>query len=236
MSDNRLIIDPAGMRLRDPQISSSSVTHRQNGIKPAVSGALAQFIKGFALALAVIAGVSVAPLPAAADDVPLAFVRTLGDQAIVVIRSNMQLSGKAAYFRKMIYRDFDLKGLCRFVLGPYWRVASPAERSQFRSLFTDRLVHLYGRQLMEASDGDFVVTGSRTGPDGVIVISQIVRPQAGPIAVEWRLGISHRHYKIKDIAIDGVSMALAQRSAIPDLMARGGGQVGILLTKMRQED
>ena len=80
-----------------------------------------------------------------------------------------------------------------------------------------------------------MVTGSRTGPNGVVVISQIIRPQAAPIAVEWRLGIRHGLYKIKDVAIDSVSMALAQRSQIAELIARGGGQLGMLLATMRQE-
>ena len=233
--DKRLIIDPAGVRLRDRQSSSSGVAEHASTVKPAVSTALAQFVKGVALALAVIAGVSAAPRPAAADDVPIAFIRALGDQAVSVIHSDMQLATKAAYFRQMIDLDFDLTGICRFVLGPYWRVASPDEQHQFRSLFADRLVQIYGRQLAESGDGNFVVTGSRTAPDGVIVTSQIIRPQAGPIAVDWRLGLSDGLYKIKDVAIDGVSMALAQRSAISQLIARGGGQVGILLATMRQE-
>ena len=235
IGDKRLIIDPAGVRLRDRQSTSLGVAEHENTVKPAVSTALARFVKGFSLALAVIAGVSVAPRPAAADDVSIAFIRALGDQAVSVIHSAMPPGAKADYFSQMLRQDFDLTGICRFVLGPYWRVASPDEQHQFRSLFADRLVQIYGRQLAESGDGNFVVTGSRTAPDGVIVTSQIIRPQAGPIAVDWRLGLSDGLYKIKDVAIDGVSMALAQRSAISQLIARGGGQVGMLLATMRQE-
>jgi phospholipid transport system substrate-binding protein len=197
ISDKRLTIVPAGVRLRDQQSSSSGVIKHESAVKPVVGTALVRFVKGVALPLAVIAGLSLAPPPAAADDVSIAFIRSLCDQAVSVIRSDMQLAGKAAYFQQMIDRDFDLTGICRFVLGPYWRVASPADRQQFRSLFADRLVHIYGRQLAEAGDGNFVVTGSRTGPDGVIVTSQIIRPQAGPIAVDWRLGISDGLYKAR---------------------------------------
>jgi phospholipid transport system substrate-binding protein len=227
--------DPAGVPRCYRESSSSGVTEHGSAVIPAVTTTLAQFIKGFVFALAVVAGVWVAPHPAAADDVSIAFIRALGDQAVSVIRSDMQLAAKAAYFQQMIDRDFDLTGICRFVLGPYWRVASPAEQQQFRSLFSDRLVHFYGRQLADSGDGDFVVTGSRSAPDGVIVTSRIVRPQGAPIEVDWRLGISDGVYKIKDVAIDGVSMALAQRSAISQLIARGGGQVGMLLATMRQE-
>jgi phospholipid transport system substrate-binding protein len=204
-------------------------------MKPAIGPGLALFAKGLALALAVIAGVSVGPRAAAADETPAQFIRVLGEQAVAVIRSDMPLTGKAAYFRQMIHRDFDLTGISRFVLGPYWRVASPAERHKFRSLFADRLVRFYGRQLGQSGDGDFVLTGSRASPDGVVVTSQIIHARVGAIAVDWELGVSHGLYRIKDVAIDGVSMALAQRSDIAEIVARNGGQLRVLLATMREE-
>lgn len=62
-------------------------------------------------------------------------------------------------------------------------------------------VHFYGQRLAQSGDGDFVVTGGRTALDGVIVTSQIISQQAAPIAMDWRLGISHSVYKIEDVAI-----------------------------------
>jgi ABC-type transporter MlaC component len=94
---------------------------------------------------------------------------------------------------------------------------------------------VYGRRLAQSGDGFFVVTDSRTGPDGVVVISQIVPRQGASIAISWRLGLSDGVYKIQDVAIHGVSMALAQRSEIAALIARGGGQLRMLLTTMREE-
>jgi len=212
----------------DPQNRSMPLARRNKPTAPAM------LAKGFVLILAVIAGLSAAPAPAAADGAPIAFIRALGDQAVSVLRSNMPLTTKATYFDQMVRQDFDLTGISRFALGPYWRVASPAERQQFCDGFADRLVRIYGRQLAQSGDGDFVVTGSRTSPSGgIIVNSRIVRPQDAPIAVDWRLGIRDGVYKIEDVAIDGVSMALAQRSEIAALIARGGGQVGMLLAAMR---
>jgi phospholipid transport system substrate-binding protein len=112
---------------------------------------------------------------------------------------------------------------------PLLRLASPIERQEFCDGFADRLVRFYGRQLAQSGDGDFVVTGSRTVPDGVTVTSRITRPQGAPIEVDWRLGISDGLYKIEDVAIDGTSVALAQRSQIGALIARAGGQVKMLL-------
>jgi phospholipid transport system substrate-binding protein len=238
-------VDPKGLeellqrtasRLAQDQIDSSSrATQCQRLVKPAAGPALALFAKSFVLALAVIAGLSVAPRSAAADDTPVAFIRALGEQAVSVIRRpDMPLATKAAYFNQMVRQDFDMTGICRFVLGQYWRVASPAERQQFCDGFADRLVRFYSQRLAQSGSGNFVVTGGRSGSDGVIVTSRIIPPQGAPIAVDWRLGISNGAYKIEDVAIDGVSMALAQRSEIAALIAREGGQVGMLLTTTRK--
>jgi phospholipid transport system substrate-binding protein len=202
--------------------------------KPAVSTGLHKHAKSLALALAVIAGFSAGPRPAAADEAPVAFIRTLGTQAVSVIRSPMPLFEKVAYFDQLVRQDFDLTGICRFVLGPYWRVSSPAERQQFCNGFVDRLVRFYGRQLAQSGDGDFVVTGSRTDPGGIVVTSQIVRPQSPATSVDWRFGVSDGHYKIEDVAIDGVSMVLTERSEIAAQIARDGGQVEMLLAAMRE--
>jgi phospholipid transport system substrate-binding protein len=211
-------------------------TTREGAMRATASTGFALFAKGFAIALVVIGGVSAAPRPVVADDVLVAFIRDLGNQALEMIRRpDVPLSSKTAYFGELVRQDFDLTGICRFVLGPYWRIAAPAEQQEFSRLFTERLIDFYGRRLAQSGAGDFVITGSRTGADGVVVSSKIVPEQGDPIAVDWRLGVNEGHYKIADINIDGISMALSQRSEIAELLAREGGQLTELLATMRKE-
>ena len=233
MSDKRLTTDAAGVRRSDQEGSSSHLTQHKSALQPA-SVALAMLARSFTLAIAVIAGLSAAPRPATAGEAPVAFIRDLGNQSLAVIRSDTPLASKTAYFARMIHQDFDLTGISRFVLGSYWRIASPAERREFSDRFADHLIRFYGRRLAQSGDGSFIVTGSRSDPAGVIVTSRII-PQSGPpIAVDWRLGVSDGLYKIEDVTIDGVSMALAQRSEIAAIIARGGGRFGPLLATMRE--
>jgi hypothetical protein len=134
---------------------------------PDASHGHAGYARRLAVAAAVIAGLSWAPRPAAAEDRPAAFISALGEQAPGVIhRPGLPLAGKAAYFRQPIRQNCDMSGILRFVLGPYWRVANPGERQEFSALLTQRLIHHYGRRLAQDGDGVFVASGSRTGPDG----------------------------------------------------------------------
>jgi len=187
-----------------------------------------------AIALVVIVGVLVTPSFAAAGEDPADFIRILGNQALEVIRSSATLDQKATYFHQMLRQDFDLTDTSRFVLGPYWRGASGAQRREFRSLFEDYLVHYYGQQFAQSGGESLRVNGSRTDPAGVMVTSQIIRPQGPPIEVDWRLAVSDGRYKISDVSIDGVSMALTQRSEFAAIVQRNGGRVAGLLATMRE--
>jgi len=201
-----------------------------------IAGNAAMLIRGIAAALVVVAGILAAPGPAAAGEYPADFISALGNQGLAVIRSNAAIDQKAAYFHQVLRQDFDLARISRFGLGPYWRVASERERQEFASLLEDHLVRFYGRRFAEYGGESLRVTGSRTDHDGVIVTSQIIRPQGSPIAVEWRLGLSDGRYKISDVIVDGVSMALTQRSEFAATIQRNGGQVAGLLAAMRSEN
>jgi phospholipid transport system substrate-binding protein len=204
-------------------------------VKPAVNTALARFVTGFALALVVIAGISAASRPVAADQTPAEFISVLGADVLQEMRADVPLAQKEDYFRKMLRQDADLDGISRFVLGPYWRVASPEQRQEFEKLFEDYIIRSDGPLLVKHSGGTFRVTGSRADPAGVIVTSQITSPQGPPIEIDWQLGISGDRYKIQDVSIDGVSAAMSRRSQVEAMMSRAGGQVATLLAMMRQE-
>ena len=128
---------------------------------PTGIAALVTLARVVTIALVVIAGVLVTPRLAAAED-PADFIRMLGNQALAVIRSSSTLDQKTTYFHQMLRQDFDLSEVSRFVLGPYWRVASGAQRREFRSLFEDYLVHYYGQQFAQYGGESLKVNGSRT--------------------------------------------------------------------------
>jgi phospholipid transport system substrate-binding protein len=228
------LFHPAVAPPREQHNSSSGVAEHESAVKSATSSALARFVKGFALALALFAGVSAAPRPVAAET-PAEFINILGTDVLAEMRSYASLDQKEAYFRQMLSQDADLEGISRFVLGPSWRVASPEQRQEFENLLQDYIMRADGPKLVQYSGGTFRVTGSRTDPAGVIVTSQITSPQGQPIEMDWQLGIADGRYKIEDLTIDGVSVALTRRSQIQTMMEQAGGQVGTLLATMRQQ-
>src|SRR5579863_450982 len=175
-----------------------------------------------------------APREANAQDAR-AFVATLGEQAIQVLGPNASPAQRLTRFRELFHDDFDIPGIDQFVLGRYWRTATPQQQEDFLGLFQEYLVRAYSARLSEYAGEPFRVTGSRPQGDQTIVSSEIIRPTGSRIAVDWYLIHVGGSYRITDVYVTGVSMKVTQRDEFASVIQRNGGQVAALLTQLRQK-
>jgi len=187
-------------------------------------------------AFVLIAAVLASAIPAAAAADPTALISNLGTRALEVLGKNATPSQRVDRFRALLREDFDVPGIARFVLGRYWNIATDQQRAEFVKLFEDYIALAYSTRLAEYTGETFKVVGSRPDADGAIVTSQIVRPAgAAPVKVDWRLTDRNGVYKISDVAVDGISMAVTQRSEFASVIQHNGGQVQGLLTMLRDK-
>jgi phospholipid transport system substrate-binding protein len=199
-----------------------------------IDAVLPRFLSAFTVAIAVIAGAAAPSL--AADKTPAEFISTGAKEVLTEMRSAASMAEKEAYFSQVLRQDFDMDGISRFVLGPYWRTASPEQQEEFRALLDKHIVLSHGRRLAEAGGGDFRVTGSRTDPNGaVFVTGELIAPQGARNKVDFQLGVVDGLYRVQDITIDNVSMVVSYRSEIQAVLASHGRQLGALLAAMREE-
>ncbi len=174
------------------------------------------------------------PLVNPADAV--AFMNTLWDRAVEVLNNKTDPAIREARFRELFHADFDSAGLARFVLGRYWRTASEEEQQEFVNLFENYVVFVYTARLSNFGGEALKVRGSRSDGDGVIVSTDVVGPGGGsPMRIDWRLVPDNGTYKISDVIVEGVSMAVTQRSEFASVVQRNGGQVRGLIAMMREK-
>ena len=201
-----------------------------------IDAVLPRFLSAFTIVIAVFAGEAAQSLAAAADETAAEFIRSGANAVLAEMRSAASLDHKGAYFRQVLHQDFDMDGISRFVLGPYWRAASPEQQQEFRALLEKHITLSHGRRLAEAGGGDFRVTGSRTDPKGVVFVTgEMIAPQGARNEMDFQLGVVDGLYRVQDITIDNVSMVVSYRSEIQAVLASHGGRLGALLTAMREE-
>jgi phospholipid transport system substrate-binding protein len=236
MSDKRIKSNPERIHRRDEQDGSSLVTPHAGAVKGVVGAAFPRFVRAFTIAIGVLAGAAAPSLTTATEKTPAEFISTGANEVLAEMRSAASLDEKEAYFRQLLHQDFDMDGISRFVLGPYWGTASPEQQQEFRALLEKHIVLSHGRRLAEASGGDFRVTSSRTDPNGVVFVTgEVIAPQGARNEVDFQLAIVDGLYRIQDVTIDNVSMMLSYRTEIQSVLSNHGGQLGALLTAMREE-
>jgi phospholipid transport system substrate-binding protein len=187
----------------------------------------------YALLLTVGLGVGVPPALAQAD--PVAFVNELGRQAIQVMGPSASAAQRLQRFRQLLATDFDIPGIGRFVLGRYWRIATPAQQQEFLGLLQEYVAQAYSARLAEYAGEPFRAISSRQEDDQTVVLSQITRSDGSKVKVDWYLVNHGAGYKVADAYVAGVSMKVTQRDEFASVIQQGGGQVEYLLSRLRQK-
>lgn len=176
--------------------------------------------------------VTAAPGQATAQDART-FIARLGNEAIQVLGPSVSQQQRIGRFRQLFQRDFDVPGIGQFVLGRYWRTATPEEQQEFLKLFQEYIVQSYAAQLGEYGGEPFRVLGSRPSGNETVVTSEIDRPSGSRILVDWYV-VDRGGPKISDVYVAGVSMKVTQRDQFASVIQRNGGRVDALLTMLRQ--
>lgn len=169
---------------------------------------------------------------AAANDAAL-FINQLGNQAIDTLRAtNLTLDQREARFRRLLSQSFDLRFIGRFVLGRYWRSATPDQQNNYIALYGEYLLQTYSARLGGYAGESLTVIGARMANDKDFVVStSLARPSGPPIAADWRVRVIDGQYRIIDIMIEGISLAITQRSEFASVVQRDG--IDGLLTILR---
>lgn len=152
------------------------------------------------------------------------YVKWLADQAISTLQaSSGSLEQRETRFRDLLREGFDIKFIGRFVLGRHWRPATPQQRDDFQRLFEQYIIKTYSYRLGGYSGESFNVISARpAGKKDAMVRTRIDRPAGPPIKADWRVRAIEDQYKIIDITVEGVSMALTQRTEFAAVIKSSG--------------
>ena len=181
-------------------------------------------------------GATVASNAAAAAETADEFIRVLADQAIHALADEtLSEAERESEFRDFLVRAFDVPVIGRFVLGGYWRLATPVEREEFETLFLEFVVRTYARRLGQYGGETLRILETMSGGgDDAIVRSEIVSPEFPEVRVDWRVRRIGEDYRIVDVTVEGVSLAITQRDEFGTVIRRSGGQVEGLLSALRE--
>jgi phospholipid transport system substrate-binding protein len=135
----------------------------------------------------------------------------------------------------LLLDSVDVERIGRCVLGRYARKASAEQQAEYRRLFQAYLLTTYTARLDQYA-GDRLEVAEARLLDGrrAVVTSAMIRRQDPPVELDWQLLWEEGRWKVVDVVVEGVSLAVSQRSEFRAVIKAGGGQVEALLVRLRE--
>jgi phospholipid transport system substrate-binding protein len=169
---------------------------------------------------------------------PNGLVETFAEKGITdILGAAISQREKADRFRVLFKDFFDIPSIGRFVLARFAKMASAEENAKFAALFEDVIVYTWARRFGEYKGQTLKVKDSAPdGEDGALVNSDILGNDSQSFAVAWRLRKRETGYRVVDIIIEGVSMAITYRQEYATIIQQNGGMGGLLAQMQKQVD
>lgn len=192
----------------------------------------------FAIALASVAlaaVLSVSPLAGSKADTEQAstFLDSVREQAITGLTDTTRSDEeREALFRSLLNETFDIRRIGRFVVGRYWRQAEAEDQEAFLQAFEDAIVQRF-LPLFSQYKGEQLIIGEARpdskNPKFTVVNSTYIDSQSREVKADWRLLQRDGRYKVFDVVVEGVSMAITLRSEYASVIKNQGGLPGLVV-------
>lgn len=143
------------------------------------------------------------------------FVKNTTQEGLVeIINSKASQAERNARFEKLFNSALDLKFIGRFVLGRYWKTASNEQRDRFIDVYRKLNVQTWSKRFDEFKGKEFIFKGTTpsSSSNQIFVNSIVPMDQGQPANVVWRVKQEGDKFKIVDIVIENVSLAITARN------------------------
>ena len=170
---------------------------------------------------------------AVADEQPLDLIQDATNNLLVALQESPDLRTNIDGLRRLaeqaVLPHVDLAGLSRLTLGKYWRRATAEQRARFVDEFRRLLVRTYANSLVEYENQSVECRLLALSEDKrhSTVRTHIERPGHSAMLIDYKLRRAENGWKIYDVIIEGVSLAVTYRATFSKEI-RGGGIEGLI--------
>jgi phospholipid transport system substrate-binding protein len=172
-----------------------------------------------------------------AESDPGSYVMEMTTNAINTLTDkSISQNEKESQFGKLFDKNFDIPSISRFVLGKYWKQASLDQKKNFIKAFRNYVVKTYSSRFNEYSGEKLKLVNyeNEKNPKIFLVHTILERQDAPVIKVDWRIGKKKDRFVILDIIIEGISLAITQRSEFVSVIDQNEGSIDQLISLLKE--
>ena len=192
------------------------------------------------LSVLIIAGFALESQHAEASDLPARardFVNAMGLDVVAIMADKTITNAQGLdRFHQLFRQNFDIKTISSFSLGRYRGLATSDQKLECESLIEDLMVRSYYMRFKNFGGGSFQNIEARADSDHDALVMTEILFRRKPVNVEWRVRERNSRLGIIDVAIEGVSMVVAQRQEFSSVIMAKGGNIDAFLQALRSNN
>jgi phospholipid transport system substrate-binding protein len=144
---------------------------------------------------------------------------------------------KLRAFRAVVDEIADVPRITTFVLGKYARTITPAQRDRFAVVFREYEQNVYEKRLGDFHGETVKVVGSIVRKPGDVVVNTLISggKMGQPMAVSWRVLGSGSNWKVVDVQVSGIWLAITQQQDFVSTTDNAGGNLDALIGQLQKQ-
>jgi phospholipid transport system substrate-binding protein len=153
------------------------------------------------------------------------FVLKLTDEAKIIFNDkSLNKDSRLKKLNDLSAKYLDLDALASYTLGDYREKATNSERENFNKLFREYFIKNMSSKLNDFADQDLKIIDSKKINENNIIVSTKVfsKKDSQEIAVEWRIYIKDSKLLVRDLVVEGLSLARTQKEEFASIIASKG--------------
>lgn len=166
------------------------------------------------------------------------FVKKVTKEGIEeIINANVSQTVKDERFEKLFNNALDLNFIGQFVLGRYWRTATATQKKDFINAYRELNIKTWSKRFDEFKGKNFTFKGTSpsNSANQIFVNSLVPMDQGEPAKVVWRVKQTGDKFKIVDIIIENVSLAITARNEYTAYIKSAPGGIDDLIKDLQNK-
>lgn len=192
-----------------------------------------RFAAAFLACATIVAPAVAAPAHAAVtNQQPGPFIDSLTDEGFGALRTGDRASARAK-FRALLAQHFAVDAIGDRLIRSWNGKITPAQRAAYKAAFPNFIIGTYADRLFDYANADLKVV--RTVPQGnsAAVMTQVTKPGTRPITAIWTVDKVGAGYKVSNLTVAGVNLAVTQAADFDAYIRRNGFDKLVAFMKAR---
>ena len=176
------------------------------------------------------------PINISFSQTPENFIKDVTTKASEILKKNIDKSQKSEELIELAKESVDIEGIGRYTLGKHKKSITNDQLTEYEILFKQYFLKSFSSRLSEYSDPKINVLNQKYLNEKYTMVSSILvgddkRPE---IKIEWRVYTKDPDkLLIRDLIIEGLSLARTQREEFNSVIQGGDGNINILFDNLR---